>query len=171
MGVNSILIGGRKTLDVSLFSDIILFIMSIDFDKYRGKIPKTPAVIPFTFIGDVNIDEKLKKVFGTDKVFSNEQLQKIKSYSLALRDFLININTILLFAKNDLSSIDDAIEKQYKEEKETMGRTILKFLLKKDISELTYEEKKMAIEFGLGIFDKHDQFHLHPIVKHLKNSK
>ena len=145
--------------------------MSIDFDKYREKIPKTPAAIPFTFIGDVNIDEKLKKVFGTDKVFSNEQIQKIKSYSLALRDFLTNINTILLFAKNDLSVIDKAIEKQHEEEKETMGRTILKFLLKKDISELTSDEKKMATEFGLAIFDKNDQFHLHPIVNHIKSSQ
>lgn len=145
--------------------------MSIDFDKYREKIPKTPSAIPFTFIGDVNIDEELKKVFGTDKVFSDKQIQIMKSYSLALRDFLTNINTILLFAKNDLSRIDKAIEKQYLEEKETMGRTILKFLLKKDISELAYEERTMAIEFGLGIFDKNDQFHIHPIANLLKKQR
>lgn len=145
--------------------------MNSEYDKYREKIPKTPAIIPFKYIGDVNIDEELQKVFGSDKVFSEDQIQIIKSRSLALRDFLTNIETILLFAKNDGKGLNKAIEKQFEEEKETMGRTMMKFLLDKDLSELSEDQLNMAMEFGLVIRDKERQLHVHPIVNHIKSSQ
>lgn len=144
--------------------------MSIDYDNFREKIPRTPALIPFIFINDINIDEELKKIFGSEKIFTDEQIQKIKSDSLSLRDFLTNIKTILLFANIDAISIDQAIKKQYAEEKETLGRIILKFLLEKDITKLTSNEKQETIDFGLGIEDKNKKFHLHPLISEMKKS-
>ncbi|MBI3815632.1 MAG: hypothetical protein HY279_14340 [Nitrospinae bacterium] len=142
--------------------------MDKDIDKFRNKIPDPPSKIPFVFIGDVNIGEELKKIFGDEKVLTPQNIERIRSYSLSLRDFLTNIKTILLFVKLKGISIDESIEQQYSEEKETMSRTMYKFLLQKDESVLTQQEKMRAIDFYLAIKDSKGQFHLHPLIREIK---
>ena len=141
-----------------------------DYDKFMSKIPGTPAMIPNTFIGDADIGAELRKVFGAEKILSDELIQKIKSYSLSLRDFLTNVKTILLFVKIKEISLEEALRQQYAEEKEALGRTILKYLLQKEVSHLTDKEKTNAVDFGLAVFDKNGVFHLHPLVEVIKKS-
>lgn len=144
--------------------------MAHDYDKFRGKIPGTPAMIQNIFIGDADIEAELGKIFGAEKILSDELIQKIKSYSLSLRDFLTNIKTILLFVKVKDISLEEALAQQYKEEKETLGRAIFKYLLQKEVSELTPKERTSAMDFGLGVYDKNGIFHLHPLVREIKKS-
>ncbi|MBI3600491.1 MAG: hypothetical protein HY097_07605, partial [Nitrospinae bacterium] len=47
-------------------------------------------------------------------------------------------------------------------------RTMYKFLLQKDESVLTQQEKMRAIDFYLAIKDNKGQFHLHPLIREIK---
>lgn len=144
--------------------------MGHDYDKFMAKIPGTPAMIPNTYIGDADIEAELKKIFGAEKILSDELVRKVKSYSLSLRDFLTNIKTILLFVKVKGVGLEEALRQQYREERETLGRTILKYLLQKEISQLTPREKANAVDFGLAVVDKNEIFHLHPLVVEIRQA-
>ncbi len=145
--------------------------MNINYDKLREKIPRTPALIPNIYMAEVNIEEELSKMFGAEKVFTEEQIQKIKSYSLSFRDFITNIKTILLFVTVYNLSMEDALNRQYSEQKITMAGVIPNFLLEKEASHLNEEEKKQAVGSAFAVFDKNNGFHVHPIVAEIKKEK